>query len=828
MSGRLRSCSSYRRELLADQWEMAAADPLAASTSVPPAGPWTNATAPGTVASSLRAAGQWSLDEASRAFDSEEWWFRRRFNTEPAAAGERLVLGMDGLATLAEIWLNGERLGQSANMFQAHEFDISALVAPSNELLIRFTPIQKVLAQKRPRPRWRTPMVAHQQLRWIRTTLLGRTPGWSPPAAPVGPWRPVWLERRRAVDLTDVRLTSALRDGRGVVAVGGRIAMRESASAFLIVSRQRERWTAPVSLSAGQIQGSVEIADAELWWPHTHGTPALYEVKIEIEGVAGLDLGRVGFRTLSLDRNGGDFSIAVNGVRTFCRGANWTPLDCVSLNSGEADYAQALEQVRSAGMNMLRVAGPFVYETDTFFDLCDAAGILVWQDFMFANMDYPAEDPDFAAGVEREVTQQLARLQARPSLAVLCGNSEAAQQAAMSGASRERWAPGFFETTLAAHANEYCADVPYCPSSAHGGEFPFSAAEGVTSYYGVGAYLQPLQDARRSELKFASECLAFANVPEGETLTQDPSRPLSFNQPRWKERTPRDLGAGWDFDDVRDRYLERLFRLEAASLRYADQDRYLRLSRAASGEAMSGAFTEWRRARSVCRGALVLFLRDLWPGAGWGVVDSTGLPKAAYYYLKRALQDTSLFVTDEATNGLAIQIANERARALVGELSLELFKLSEVVGRPVKRTLTVEARSVLELNATQLFDGFVDLSYAYRFGPPSYDVLRVAFSDLETFYFPLGLPNTQSDVGLSASARQVEGRIEVDVACRGFAQSVHIESPGFVADDQYFHMAPRSNRTVRLWARSPKQPGPFEGTVHALNSTASRRIEMLS
>jgi beta-mannosidase len=806
---------------------MAAADPLAASTPVPPAGPWTNATAPSTVAAALRAAGQWCLDGPPRAFDSEEWWFRRRFEAEPLAQGERLILGMDGLATLAEVWLNGQRLGQSANMFQAHEFDISTLVAATNEVLIRFTPIQKLLAQKRPRPRWRTPMVAHQQLRWIRTTLLGRTPGWSPPAAPVGPWRPVWLERRRVVEVTDVRLTSTLRDSRGVVSVSGKIAMRERASASLVVSRQDERWTAPVSLSAGSMQGTVEIPDVELWWPHTHGEPALYEVKLEIEGIAALDLGRVGFRTLTLDRSGGDFSLAVNGVRTFCRGANWTPLDCVSLNSSEADYSQAIEQVRAAGMNMLRVAGPFVYETDTFFDLCDAAGVLVWQDFMFANMDYPAEDPDFAAGVDREVTQQLVRLQARPSLAVLCGNSEGAQQAAMSGAPRERWAPALFEMTLAAHAREYCPDVPYCPSSTHGGEFPFSAAEGVTSYYGVGAYLQPLEDARRCELRFASECLAFANVPEGETLTLDPNRPLHFNQPRWKERTPRDLGAGWDFDDVRDRYLERLFRLEAASLRYADQDRYLRLSRAASGEAMLGAFTEWRRARSGCRGALVLFLRDLWPGAGWGVVDSTGLPKAAYYYLKRALRDAALFVTDEVTNGLAIHVANDRARRLEGELRLELFKSSEAVGRPVTRALTVEARSVLELNATALFDGFVDLSYAYRFGPPSYDVLRVAFADLETFYFPLGLPNAQTDVGLSASARQVEDRVELEIACRGFAHGVHIESPGFVADEQYFHMAPRTNRMVRLRPRSPQHTGPFEGTVHALNSAASRRIELL-
>jgi beta-mannosidase len=842
MSGRVRSCSSHRRELLADQWEMAVSDP-AGSPAPPPDERWLPAAVPGTVASALRDAGEWSLDSPPRAFDAEEWWYRRRFGAPSVAPGERLILGFDGLATLAEVWLNGSALCQSANMFLAHEFDISGLVESSNELLIRFAPLQAFLGVRRARPRWRTPMVSHQQLRWARTTLLGRTPGWSPPAAPVGPWRPVWLEYRRILELGGLRLASALDSRRGVLELTSKTVLLGGASlksASLVVARQGRRYSAPLDIMPAEalIGGKVEIPDVEPWWPHTHGEPALYDASLEFvvaasdgtQSAVEVQLGRVGFRTVTLDRSAGDFALSVNGVRIFCRGAVWTPLDCVALNASAPEYVDAIGQARAAGMNMLRVAGPLIYETDAFLDLCDSAGILLWQDFMFANMDYPAEDPEFAANVSREAAQLLPRLQARPSLSVLCGNSECAQQAAMSGAERDQWAPALFETTLAAHAHEYCPDVPYCPSSTHGGDFPFSATQGVTSYYGVGAYLQPLGDARRSELKFASECLAFANVPESETLTQAAGRALHFNQPRWKERVPRDLGAGWDFDDVRDRYLEQLFRLEAGSLRYGDQDRYLRLSRAASGEAMLGAFAEWRRARSVCRGALVWFLRDLWPGAGWGVIDSTGLPKAAYYYLKRALRDTALFITDEGSNGLALHIANDGPRPVHAQLQLELFKSSEPVGRPVTRPLSIDARSVLELNATQLFEGFIDLSYAYRFGPPSYDVMRVGLvredggESVEAFHFPLGLPNTQADVGLSATARAVDDRIEVGIGSRGFAQAVHIEAPGYVADDQYFHLAPRSRRTVRLMPRSPDAIGPFEGTVHALNAVASYRI----
>src|SRR5262249_18895665 len=142
------------------------------------------------------------------------------------------------------------------------------------------------------------------------------------------------------------------------------------------------------------------------------------------------DLGCIGFRTVVLDGRAEDFSLHVNGVPVFCRGACWTPLDSVSLTASPDGLRETLAQVRSAGMNMLRVGGTMVYEDTEFLDLCDANGILLWQDFMFANMDYPEEDPAFLASVEAEARQQLALLNARPCLAVLCGNSEGEQQAA--------------------------------------------------------------------------------------------------------------------------------------------------------------------------------------------------------------------------------------------------------------------------------------------------------------------------------------------------------------------------------------------------------------
>ena len=361
----------------------------------------------------------------------------------------------------------------------------------------------------------------------------------------------------------------------------------------------------------------------------------------------------------------------------FCRGACWTPLDPVGLVSERAAYETALAQARDCGMNMLRVGGTMAYESDDFYDVADELGLLLWQDFMFANMDYPDEDAPFLASVETEARQVLRRLQGRPSVAVLCGNSEGEQQAAMWGAPRERWSPRLFHEVLPRICAEFLPGVPYWPSSAHGGAFPHEATTGTTSYYGVGAYLRSLDDARRSEVRFATECLAFANVPGDDHLPGGPG--AKVHHPAWKGRTPRDLGAGWDFDDVRDHYLADLFRVDPMRLRYADHDRYLALGRVVTGEVMASAMGEWRRKRSACRGALVWFLRDLWTSAGWGVVDAGGRPKAAYYHLRRALQPILVHLTDEGGSGLFVHLVNERAAPLQGELEIALYKGSETL-----------------------------------------------------------------------------------------------------------------------------------------------------
>jgi hypothetical protein len=120
-----------------------------------------------------------------------------------------------GLATVCDVWLNGQHVLRSDNMFHEHAIDVTSLVGEKNELTLRFHALAALLQARRPRPRWKTKLIDHQQLRWFRTTLLGRIPGWTPPANAVGPWRAVSLERRSLLAIEDVDLRTSVDEASG-------------------------------------------------------------------------------------------------------------------------------------------------------------------------------------------------------------------------------------------------------------------------------------------------------------------------------------------------------------------------------------------------------------------------------------------------------------------------------------------------------------------------------------------------------------------------------------------------------------------------------------
>jgi len=798
-------------------------------------GEWLAAAVPGTVAETLRAGGRWDQQRPPE-IDALDWWYRSAFAVSADSIGQLCILCFDGLATLADIWLNGERLLATDNMFRGYQLDVTSLLRAENELAIRFRSLTADLQQKRPRPRWKTNLVDHQQLRWHRTTLLGHIPGWSPPIPAIGPWRGIRLERQ-PVRLSDVQLVARLDGTTGVVTFRARV---HSAAAVDRVALRVGSYETSIAVRAdaddGTFSGELRISDPPLWWPHTHGLQPLFACDVLVESGSDrhvIACDKIGFRDLRVETDDG-FAILLNGEPIYCRGACWTISDIFTLNGTEESLRRDLTLARDAGANLLRVGGTMTYESDLFYRLCDELGLLVWQDFMFANMDYPVHDESFANNVTAEATYQLRRLSPHPCVVVYCGNSEIEQQAAMLGMPRELWRNNWFAERLPALCQQHHPTTAYAPSSPSGGVLPFHANSGVCHYYGIGAYLRSPTELRQTNVKFASECLGFANVPEPEMVDtiMAGATPVTHH-PRWKQRIPRDTGSAYDFEDVRDHYLQHLYGLAPVPLRSTDMHRYWQLSRVVSGEMMAQAYSEWRSAHGHNQGALVWFFKDLWPAAGWGIIDSSGIPKAAYYFLKRLWQNCQITLTDEGLNGLHLHVTNETAEPLIGSVEVQLLKEPSTLVVRGEVPLQLAGRSRQMLNVDEIVGGFYDVSYAYRFGPPHHDVVMATLYDAdrqvlsEAFHFVRRRePAVVSTVAIEASAEMTsETNCRVTLCCDRFLHGVRLSAKGFLPDDNYFHLTPRRKKVVTFSAIGNLQR-EFRADVEALNVDASQTIAL--
>jgi beta-mannosidase len=830
--------ASSHEELALRGWELAAPErPLGDPARLAAAGlAWLPAEVPGTAAAALRRAGC-PVDPADgAALDRREWWWRCRFPGEPGPPGSR-VLRLDGLATRCDAWLNGAPLLRSESMFAAHALDVGERLASENELLLRFAPLEEALPTRRPRPRFRTAFARTQHLRLLRTALLGRIPGWPAPP-PIGPWRPIVLERRGPVAVLAASVATALEGADGVarvalsvLPVGGAAPPRR---AVLRVGAAAAELTVTPEAGGDRgilIEGTVRLPGVARWWPATHGEPALHAAAVELEGAAPVqvDLGRVGFRTVEADRAGGGFRLHVNGVPVFCRGAVWVPPDAESLAAPPERVRAALTAVRDAGMNMVRVGGTFVYEPPLFHALCDELGILVWQDLMFAALDYPGDDPAFAAAATAEAAQVAGALQASPSLAVLCGGTETLHQQALLCGPGEPSRGRLFEDALRAACGAARPDVPYVANSP--GDGPGAAWEvdgGIAHYYGVGPYRRPIEDARRSDVRFAAEALGFGNVPEPAATEAWLEGAAPVASPRWKRGVPHGAGAGagWDFDDVRDHYLEARFGEPAAPLRAEDPQRYLALSRVVSGEVMEETLAELR-AGGRCGGALVWTLSDLVPGAGWGLLDASGAPKAAYWLLRRALQPIAVLLTDEGMNGLRLHLVNDGPAPFEGTAEVVLLR-GEVTVAEGRRQVTVPAHGVARLPVRAVLGRFADENRAFRFGPPQHDVVAARLLDAggalrsEAVHLPGGRRRILAqDPGLRAAAHRAgAGRFVLHLEARRLAYAAAVRAEGAAWPmESHVHVTP--GRTREIVIRTA--PGaPLRGEVEPLNGPPVR------
>lgn len=772
------------------------------------------------------------VDDATKAaaLDQFDHWLHTSFsaNLDKNAAQ---FLQFDGLLTHADVFLNGHLLGQSKNAFQAHLLNVSAHLQQNNHLHICFRAIAPLLAQKQPRGRHPTKLISERHLRFIRTPTLGYMLGFASAAKLVGAYRPISLITQQQFLVQSLLINTQLSmPDSGIFTLNLQLeCLVESPKNghLLVIDEVTQAEIAHYSLNIDKQEKLVNIdvdgnvQNIKAYWPHTHGRPQRYLFKLVFDNGDEIRLGYFGFKQFSRANN----TISINGVPVFLRGACWTPMHPLSLQSPIVDLSARLNLLKQAGINILRIPGNMPYECDDFYQICDELGILIFQDFSFSNFDYPDTDADFVASVTIEATQFLNKHGKRACLSILSGNSEVAQQASMMGLGLNQLGNPIFDDLLKDLSAELAPNVTYISSSPTSDTIPFHVGNnsGSSHYYGVGGYMRNFDDARLFKGQLIAECLAFSHVPEDASLLQFFNQEfLPSHHPRWKEGVPRDNGSGWDFADITDHYVEQLFGVNVKSLCATQPQRYLDLCRAASCEAVERTMAIFRSNAPKGRAALVWLLHDLKPGAGWGYIDSLGVPKSPFYGLARASQPITILFVDEGLEGLAIYLANDSAELLDCQLEIALITTEGTLFEHAIQACQLTPRSVKRVGVDTFLGRFVDSSYAYRFGARGFVATVAKLTNLageiisqKVFVEPnLTLENRQ-DINIVANLKQLEdGRYCLSLSTNKPAFFVTIDMPNCCLSDNYFHLIPNYATQIIVTSREVK----LHGRVRALNA----------
>ena len=346
-------------------------------------------------------------------------------------------------------------------------------------------------------------------------------------------------------------------------------------------------------------------------------------------------------------------------------------------------------------------------------------------------------------------------------------------------------------------------------------------------------YLFPLEDLRRSGTAVRdARGWPSPSPPSGPDRRRASSAETSrrHHESEWKRAVHRDAGSWFDLEDVRDHYAGELFGADMARLWRNEPERALDLGRAAVAEVVAAAIAEWRRPGSPCAGLLTEALRDLRAGPGLGAGRLVGPAQGAVVHVGPGLGPGRR--PDHRRGGQRARRPSgqrHRRNRSTAPCASSLHTAAHQVER-VTRDVVVPARGGVSVHADSLFDGFRDLTYAYCFGPRSYELVTVDLLDASgtvlatTGYLPGGpARDLDPDVGLQARIEPAdEGTWLLEISTRRFAEYVQVDVPGFVAADSWFHL-PRGDPARPSSDPSPGPPRQPRGRVRALEFVDRRR-----
>lgn len=604
-------------------------------------GLWLPAEVPGHVHLDLQAAGvipdpfERMHEAGVQWVDQEDWTYRCRFVWEPKDDLPRRVLRFEGLDTIATISLNGEVIGHSANMHVPLELDVTdRLQEGENELQVEF------LSAARIGESLKADYLASEGLRpdcanffdrsFVRKAQYMFGWDWGPRLVSCGIWQPVRL-LEFAARVTDVHIRQEHHKKDGSVETWFSVELEgEAQTALFVTAPDGERL--PVGPS-----GRLKFKEPYLWWTHDLGESHLYSLEIEVQPTASapfVETRRFGLRTIRLRREkdefGESFQFVLNGVPIYARGANWIPDHSFPSSITPSQLFDQFARVVDMNMNMLRVWGGGLYESDAFYDHADEQGVLIWQDFAYSCAYYP-DGPEAQEAARQEAIANVKRLRNRASLALWCGNNESLTMFEGPWGGKERnpdryYGEHIYNEVLPQVLAELDPERDYIPTSPWGGEKSNDGGIGDQHYWNVwhGGDWRNYAD---STARFCSE-FGFSGSPSMDVWNRylgDNDRDPNGSQVRWHDKTGKTT-------EIYNGY---------TTLHYPepqDLEELVYYTQLNQRDALRFGIEHFRRS-AFCKGTLIWQLNDCWPVQSWAVVDCLGNYKAAAYDLRRLYAD---------------------------------------------------------------------------------------------------------------------------------------------------------------------------------------------
>ncbi|TDO84629.1 beta-mannosidase [Halanaerobium saccharolyticum] len=627
-----------------------------------------------------------------------DWDYSRKFSLgSEFINSKKIILSAQGLDTLAEIYINGEQVASTNNMYRRWEFEVQDYLREGeNEIKVHFNSPLPYLRKKDEEfhiPAW---SVGDHRLHgggWLRKQPSNFGWDWGPMLVTMGIWKDIDLIALDTARIDEVRVEQNHLE-TGSVEVDIDLITEKIAAKKLKVQIDFTQSGESIYQNNFEIEGEkakieFEVENPELWWPNGLGEQPLYDLEITIFDSGGHKLDsvqkKIGLRELELitedDQWGQSFKFAANGKEFFAKGANWIPADAFVSRVKRNDYRRLLESAADANMNMLRVWGGGLYEQDDFYEICDELGLTVWQDFIFACGTYPSFDDDFMENVKIEAEENVKRIRHHASLALWCGNNEIEQGIAAQEWNSEKitmpWDDyqKLFDELLPEVVADLDPQTDYWPGSPHsprGDRNDFNNPDwGDAHLWDVWHGKKPFEWYRTCEHRFNSE-FGFQSFPEPKTVygyTEPEDRNITSYVMEHHQRS----GIG---NTTIMQYMLDWFKLPEGF------DNVIWASQILQGLGIKYAVENWRRNMPRGMGTLYWQLNDNWPVASWSSLDYHGRWKALHYMAKKFYAPIIISgIENNEDSTVELHVTSDRLENKKGKVK---WKLRDVAGNIIK------------------------------------------------------------------------------------------------------------------------------------------------